>query len=178
MGIVIVYIAMSLDGYIADAGGSVAWLGGDGSDPGNPGSYPEFIETVDAVVLGHSTYHQIVTELSPDTWPYAGKQTYVLTHGEHANQPEITFTSQGVAELLPTLRDGLSGNVWICGGASVVNQALRARLVDEFIVSIIPTLLGGGIPLFDKKDFEQRLSLVSTRSYDGIAELTHQMRSQ
>ena len=84
---VVIYIAMSLDGYIADKNGSVSWLGGDGSDKDNFGSYPEFIETVDTVILGYTTYNQIVTELSPDVWPYDGKATYVPTHRDCVNQP-------------------------------------------------------------------------------------------
>ncbi len=74
------YIAISLDGFIADKNGSVAFLGGDGSDEQNFGSYLDFIETIDTVILGHSTYNQIVTELSPDEWAYKGKTSYVLTH--------------------------------------------------------------------------------------------------
>lgn len=71
---VILYIAMSIDGYIADEKGGVDWLAGDGSDKDNQGSFPRFIETVDIVILGYKTYYQIVTELSPDSWAYLGKR--------------------------------------------------------------------------------------------------------
>lgn len=72
MGKIVLYLAMSVDGYIADEQGGVGWLGGDGSEPDAPGSYPAFYETVDTIVMGWTTYRQIVTELSPDSWPYEG----------------------------------------------------------------------------------------------------------
>ena len=70
MGQVLLYLAISVDGYLADEQGGVAWLSGDGSEPDAPGSYPAFLDTVDAIVMCWTTYHQLVTELSPDSWPY------------------------------------------------------------------------------------------------------------
>ena len=130
------------------------------------------------MILGYTTYRQIVTELSPDVWPCDGKGTYVLTHRDCANQPGITFSSQKVADLLSNLKEEQKRNIWICGGASIVNQVLRARLADEITVSVMPVLLGDGIRLFDKKEFEQKLELISNRSYNGIVDLTYQMRTE
>lgn len=64
---------MSLDGYIADINGGVTWLEGDGSGTASMDSFFSFYETIDTVVLGWKTYHQIMTELSPEEWPYKGK---------------------------------------------------------------------------------------------------------
>jgi dihydrofolate reductase len=178
MNKVIIYIAMSLDGYIADKNGSVSWLGGDGSDRENYGSYPEFIETVDTVVLGYNTYHQIVTELSPETWPYNGKETYVLTHRDCADRPGIRFINATVVDLLSKLKEEQRKSIWICGGAVVVNQVLQTRMADEITVSVIPILLGDGIRLFDEKGLSQKLKLVSCRNYNGIVDLTYQMRTE
>ena len=69
VGKIVLYLAMSVDGYIADEQGGVSWLEGDGSKPDTSGSYPAFYETVEAIVMGWTTYHQIVTALSPDIWP-------------------------------------------------------------------------------------------------------------
>ena len=176
MSKIVIYIAMSLDGYIADKTGSVNWLEGDGSDKANCGSYPEFIETVDAVILGYNTYNQIVTDLSPDIWPYNGKETYVLTHRDCVNQPRITFINIKLVDLLLKLKDKQKKSIWICGGASIVNQALQAHTVGEITVSVMPVLLGGGIKLFDESGLGQRLKLISTRSYNGVIDLTYQMR--
>ena len=93
---------MSLDGYIADKDGGVSWLSGDGSDPENAGSYNSFIQTVDTVILGYKTYHQVTTELSPDVWPYADKMSYVITHNNLESKENLVFCDN-LHELITTL---------------------------------------------------------------------------
>ncbi len=174
---VIAYIAMSIDGYIADKDGGVSWLSGDGSDVDNFGSYPNFIETIDTIILGYSTYHQIVTKLSPNEWAYKGKKTFVLTHRDIKNTEEIIFTSESIEKLLLKLKEVEGKNIWICGGASVIQQTHNNGLIDEYVLSIIPTILGNGIKLFDQFDVETKLKLKSTESYNGIVDLVYQKRS-
>ena len=165
---------MSLDGYIADAKGSVHWLEGDNSDPQAMGSYPEFIETIDTIIMGYTTYSQITTELSPNNWVYSGKHTYVLTHHTCKNTAEITFINIPVEKLLIELKKENGKDIWICGGASIIHPALSTHLVDEITISIIPILLGNGIPLFDIRNSVQKLKLITTRNYNGIVDLVYQ----
>ncbi len=117
----ILYIAMSLDGYIADKNGGVDWLERDGSDTGNEGSYGKFIDTVDTVVMGYKTYNQIVTELSPDKWVYEGLKTYVITHRKIENNKNVNFINGSIEELITELKNNDGKNIWICGGAKIVN---------------------------------------------------------
>ncbi|WP_195985788.1 dihydrofolate reductase family protein [Clostridium sp. D33t1_170424_F3] len=173
---VILYIAMSLDGYIADTEGGVAWLRGDGSDPENEGSYAAFYDSIDTVILGYKTYRQIATELSPDGWIYSDKKSYVLTHRNLASTEEITFTQKEPSELLSELKNNGGGNIWICGGAEIVNQLLESDQIDRYCISIIPTILGDGVPLFHKHSAEYKLQLLSTRRYDGIVDLVYERR--
>lgn len=77
---VILFIAMSLDGYIADRQGGVAWLCGEEADADMPDTYGTFVRDIDTVIMGWNTYHQIVTELSPNDWVYKGLDCHVLTH--------------------------------------------------------------------------------------------------
>ena len=77
---VILYIAMSLDGYIADKNGGVDWLSGQGAEGAEEGTYSEFIKGIDTVVMGWNTYVQVKTELSPEIWPYEELTSYVITH--------------------------------------------------------------------------------------------------
>lgn len=171
---IVLYIAMSLDGYIADKSGGVSWLGGDGSEPENYGSYPEFIDTVDTVILGYKTYHQIATELSPDRWPYEGMQSYVMTHREEKDQDEVHFINTPLVDLLTKLKQEDGKAIWLCGGADIVDQALKAGIVDELTISILPTLLGDGIRLFRTNESSKSLRLISHRSYNGIVDLVYQ----
>ncbi|WP_195988390.1 dihydrofolate reductase family protein [Clostridium sp. D53t1_180928_C8] len=173
---VILYIATSLDGYIADHNGDVNWLSGQDESNTEQGSYPEFIETIDTVILGYKTYHQVVTELSPDIWVYKGKQSYVITNKNIENKEEIIFTNKNLGDLISNLKKQQGKNIWICGGASIVNQLLELNLIDEFCISIIPTILGDGISLFDKQIKEKKLELVSTRTYNGIVDLWYKHR--
>ena len=173
---IIAYIATSLDGYIADKNGSVSWLTGDASDGQNYGSYPKFIETIDTVILGYNTYHQIVTELSPNEWAYKGKKSYVLTHKKIENTDEIVFTDEDIGVLISNLKSEKGKNIWLCGGATIIQQFHKQGLIDEYTLSIIPTILGNGIKLFDESNVEIKLKLKSTKSYNGIVDLVYERR--
>ncbi len=172
-----VYIAMSLDGYVADINGSVDWLQGDGSDKENMGSYLEFYESIDTVILGYITYEQIKTVLSPDNWPYKGKQTYVITHRDIKKEDEIIFTDK-LVELIKKLKQEEGKNIWICGGASIINQLITEELVDKYTISVIPKILGDGIQLFNKNSKTHDLKLKETRVYNGIVDLVYEKTSK
>lgn len=88
---VILYIAISLDGYIADSSGKVDWLRGQDDDM-ETDSFPEFEKSIDTVVMGWKTYHQIATELSPDKWVYGNLKSYVCTHRHCVSTESITFS--------------------------------------------------------------------------------------
>lgn len=173
---VILYSAMSLDGYLADTSGGVAWLDGDGSDRTQLGSYEAFSKTVDTVLMGYRTYRQIVTELSPEAWPYRGKTTYVFTHRQLTAAEDIVFTAQSPAELIAALKAQPGQDIWVCGGAHVVQQLLACNLLDKLFITVVPTLLGSGIRLFARQERELPLKLISTECYNGMAELRYQRR--
>lgn len=94
---VVLFIAMSLDGYIADQKGGVDWLEGQDAGAETVDSYGTFIQGIDTVLMGWNTYHQVVTELSPDVWVYQGLATYVFTHRSCASSGEIVFTQEDPA---------------------------------------------------------------------------------
>lgn len=172
----ILYIAMSLDGYIADEFGRVKWL--EGHDPAdeNEGTYPEFIQTVDTVIMGWKTYHQIVTELSPDEWVYSNLTTYVITHHEKEPEEKIRFVQDSPVSLIRNLKNSEGRDLWICGGAEIVRQLMQDDLIDRFYISVIPIVLGDGIRLFGKSEKRLELKLLDTRSWNGITELRYEMQ--
>ena len=176
VGKIVLYLAMSVDGYIADEQGGVSWLEGDGSKPDTSGSYPAFYETVEAIVMGWTTYHQIVTALSPDIWPYEGRPCYVVTHRQRENRENVCFWNGELTALADQLKTESKGNVWICGGASVARQLLKENRIDKLWLSVIPTVLGKGERLFPGLHRELPLKLVATEHYNGIVDLVYEKR--
>lgn len=174
---VILYIAMSLDGYIADEKGGVQWLTGENAENEDMGSYPEFIKGIDTVILGWNTYHQIITELSPDNWVYSGMKTYVITHNSFEATEEIICYKEPLEYLINTLKAEEGKDIWICGGAAIVGQLIEKNLIDRYYITVIPTLLGGGIELFNKNHEELKLKLISTETFNGMVDLVYERRS-
>lgn len=173
---VVLFIGMSLDGYIAGWDGNVDWMNGQDNTADNMDTYASFIKNVDTVIMGWNTYHQIVTELSPTEWVYKGLTSYVITHKKESSTEEIKFTKENPCELVNALKQKDGKDIWICGGANIAGQLMRADLIDKYYISVIPTLLGQGIRLFDTLEKELKLKLIQTQSYNGIADLVYVRR--
>lgn len=173
---VTLFIAMSLDGYIADANGGVDWLDGQDADVENPDVYSEFVKDIDTVLMGWNTYNQVVTELSPTEWVYSDFTTYVITHRQCEPSESIQFTSENPVELLKKLKAQDGKGIWICGGANLIQQLMQADCIDQYYISVIPTLLGGGIRLFCDLEKEMNLRLCKTQTYNGITDLVYVRR--
>lgn len=171
------FIAMSLDGYIAGKDGNINWLHGQDPDQEDMVSYFEFIKDVDTVIMGWNTYHQIITELSPEEWMYKDLTSYVITHKILPATKNIKFENENVCELVKALKRKAGKDIWICGGASVIHPLIRDNLIDKFHISIIPTILGEGIRLFEITDKEIKLKLMKTQNYNGITDLIYEYRT-
>ncbi len=170
----VLYLAVSIDGYLARTNGSVDWLFGQDPQMQSDKSYESFIKGVDTVVMGWNTYRQVVTELSPNEWPYQGLAAYVITHRDIPAQQRIFFTGENPGTLIRRIRQQKGKDIWICGGAQIVRQLIQEDLVDKFCLSIIPVILGNGIPLFEKMERDIRLRLVRTKVDNGIVELLYE----
>lgn len=173
---VILFIAMSLDGYIADQYGRVDWLEGQEQDGEMVDAYSEFIKSVDTVLMGWNTYHQIVTELSPGEWVYKGMSSYVFTHRDMEAKEEILFCRENPCDIVEKLKTEQGKNIWICGGAGVVKQLMEQNQIDEYYISVIPVLLGSGIRLFKDGFEKEELRLIGTQNYNGIVDLHYARR--
>lgn len=135
-----------------------------------------FFQSIDTIILGRRTYDQITTELSPEAWPYEPFMTYVITHHPLPAQANIHFTDESPSALVRRLRRQSGKSIWICGGATIVQPLLRDRLIDRLQITLIPTLLGGGVRLFDTLTTEESLRLIHTRTTNGMVELTYEKR--
>jgi dihydrofolate reductase len=159
---VVLYIAASLDGYIAGPNGEIDWLDvveGSGEDYG----YNEFYQSVDAIISGSKTYDLVAG--FPE-WPYPGKPTFVLTRRPLASdRDDVYFLSNDVVNALDQVRDQGLQRAWLLGGGELVRSFLREDLIDEFIIAIIPVILGQGIPLFPPETPRRDVELVESQHY-------------
>ena len=154
------FVATSVDGYMAREDGGLDWLERV-QLPGEDYGYADFFATVDAMVMGRRTYE---TALGFPEWPYAGKRVVVMTHRTSEPKHGEIFVSGTPREVSDALEDDGSRHAYVDGGA-VIRQFLAAHLLDELTISIIPIVLGSGIPLFDRGVGEHPLELVQSRSW-------------
>ena len=142
------YVAMSLDGYIATSDGGVEWLTSSGAGEDDYG-YSEFYATSDALLMGSRTYEQILTF---GDWPYEGKPCWVFSHRPlDVPHCEVTLTHAEPDEVLAELSERDHHRVWLVGGAALAASFRSAGLITEYVVSVIPTILGDGIPVVRHK---------------------------
>lgn len=170
---VVLYIAMSLDGYIARKDGSVDWLfdvEGDGGDNG----YATFYQTIGTVVMGRTTYEDVL-KLSED-FPYADRTTYVLSRSEQPPAPHVQFTTEPVESLIPRLQQASDADLWIVGGGQLVQAVMEKRLLHEIEVAIIPKILGEGIPLFPEGIVPSNLKMMGTQTLGQIISIRYQVQ--
>jgi dihydrofolate reductase len=167
-----VYIAVSLDGFIARDDGGLDWLEPmqvEGQDYG----YAQFFAGIDALVLGRNTYDSV---LSFPQWPFEGKRVVVLTHRPVAPDHGETVHAGPLATLLQELaKTGVQG-VYLDGGQAI-RQGLRERLVDSITLNVVPVLLGRGRPLFDASVPLSHWQLESSRAYaSGLVQNRYRLR--
>lgn len=160
-----VYIATSLDGYIARPDGGLDWLS-IVETPGEDYGYKAFFDTVDALVIGRKTYD---TVLAFEKWPYEEKRCFVVTHNAPSPRHGETFHTGSLAALVDRLGAEGVRRVYVDGGV-LIRNFFAEGLIDDVTVSIIPILLGAGLPLFG--GVQRRMTLVSCRSFpSGLVQL-------
>ena len=165
---IIVFIAMSLDGYIATMEDDLEWLmkvQGEGDN-----GYSEFMKDIDTVVMGRRTYEWLMKQ-DMSEWPYADLTTYVWTNSEMAEDSNVTFVNRSVSEMEAYMRQESQMNIWLVGGGGLIKSFLEHGAIDEWIITIAPVVLGGGIPLFQHGVQVQELTLVSERRYGEFLQL-------
>ena len=156
-----VFIATSLDGFIARTNDGLDWLPPGG---GEPHGYDEFIATVDALVIGRRTFEKVLTF---DSWPYGDKPVYVLSSRPLAPAPPgavVERMSGAPAGIMAQLGTRGMGHVYVDGGVTI-QGFLRAGLIQRLILTRIPVLLGAGIPLFGPLERDIVLRHLWTRPY-------------
>lgn len=155
MNKIILYIATSLDGFIADINGGVDWLPHPKDDAELEAvGYKDLMERIDTILMGSRSYKQI---LSFGDWGWPDKHTYVFTSKKlEADKPYVSITHDNITQFMNKFKDCSSDkDIWLLGGAELAKSFAQKGLINEVILTIIPKVLGEGIPLglsFEKFD--------------------------
>ncbi len=169
-----VFIASSLDGFIAGADGDMSFLSQvhkEGEDYG----YKHFIQTVDTVIMGRKTYDWVMQQV--DEFPHKDKDTYIITHTPRPQEGKVRFYNGNIPELVNDLKLKPGKNIFCDGGAAVVNMLLAHNLIDDFIISVIPVLVGEGTRLFQNPQNKHQMILLNAHRYStGLLQLHYQVK--
>jgi dihydrofolate reductase len=164
------YLAVSVDGFIAPPDGGVDWLE---PYPAEEFGFPVFIGTIGTIVMGRTTFDQTL-HLGP--WPFAGKRTIVLTSRAIGDPlpAGVEIWTGDIGPLAANLKAGRTGDVWLFGGAKSARPFLDRGLVDRLELYVIPVLLGSGLPLFERSNTRTalRLETVKPRA-KGVLEIVY-----
>ncbi|ASZ09230.1 dihydrofolate reductase [Mesoplasma chauliocola] len=168
---IILYIAQSIDGFIAEEDGKIDFLLNTDIDANAENkedySYSKLMKDIDTILMGRKTYSQISEELSPNDWPYNEKETIILTSKTIQNKKDIKFLNTDAIKLVNDLKIKKGKGIWILGGASVVNPLIENNLIDEYRITTIPIILGKGIYLFNQIN-KLKLKVETTEIINGL----------
>ncbi|MGD8818323.1 MAG: dihydrofolate reductase family protein [Acidobacteriota bacterium] len=180
---VTIHMAASLDGFIARKDGSVDWMEtadefADG-DTMDPEFVAAFLATIDCYVMGSRTYETALGfEAQGLGWAYGDKPTFVLTTRDlPRSRDSIEFCSGDLAELVNERLRPAFRSIWFAGGGAVSAECLRRGLADEVRYSVLPVLIGDGIPFFGGLDEDVALHLAEVKAYkSGTVALCYEVR--
>ncbi|MBP1942571.1 dihydrofolate reductase family protein [Cytobacillus luteolus] len=171
---VVLFIAQSLDGYIATKADSLDWLfcvEGQGDN-----GYSEFISNVDTILIGKRTYDWIMKHENGN-FPYKNKQCYVFSRTVYQDNEHVKFINEDIISFTNNLKNEEGKSIWIVGGGDLLHTFLKEKLVDELMLTIAPKIIGEGIPLFKSGDYQLDLSLKGTRTFNQFVELHYTVKN-
>ena len=178
-------MAASLDGFVARKDGRVDWLETSDEFAGGKTMDPEFVEaflkTIDCYVMGSRTYETALGFESKGLgWAYGDKPTFVLTSRKlPRTRDAVEFYSGDLAQFVNGRLRPAFRTIWFVGGSVVCAECLRLGLADEIRYSILPILIGDGIPFFAKLDRDIALHLAEVKAYkSGMVELRYEVRGR
>lgn len=170
---IVLYIAASIDGYIARKDGNVDWL----EDPdylvegGDDMGYGDFYAGIDITLMGNATYQEVLGFDVP--FPYPDKKNYVFSRSEKDNDENVEYVSGDIVAFTKQLKNQPGKDIWLIGGGKINTIFLENELIDQIILTIVPFTLGDGIPMFHKANVETKFKLESNQTFpNGMVQLT------
>lgn len=168
----VLFIAESLDGYIATKNDSLDWLFKVEGEEDN--GYTQFIESVDTVLFGRRTYDWVM-EQEKGKYPYLDQTSYVFSRTPLEDTEDVKFIHQDIVNFTKNIKAEVGKDIWIVGGGELLYTFLKEKLVDELIITVAPVILGEGIPLFKAGDYRLDLTLLSTQTFNQFVQLHYKV---
>lgn len=174
MSKVFVFIAMSVDGFIAGKNGDISFLDKYNTDTEDYG-YNKIMENVGTVIIGYNSYQKV---LSFGVWPY-DKKIYVLTSKTNLeNDPNVEFFYGDLNDLISKIKSNNDKDIFVDGGGKVVQSFYKKDLIDEITINLVPEILGSGMELFGSMDINKNLSTISVKQFtNGLVQLRYSIKS-
>lgn len=170
----ILYIAQSLDGYIARPDGNLDWLTSIPTPKDGDYGYEQLLQGTEIIIMGRSTYEELLK--FDMEWPYENFKTYVVTSNpafEIKTASTYLLTSP-ISSFITNWKQTATKNAWIVGGSKLIASFIHQNLIDEMIITIIPKTIGVGISLFSNNIPEQNFQLIHSEVFEtGVVNLTY-----
>lgn len=172
---IVLYIASSLDGFIARPDGNLDWLTSVPAAKEGDYGYSELINGIGTTIMGRKTYEEILG-FGVD-WPYIGIDSFVVTNNRDLKIESLdTYVlNEDLTEFVTALKNKTEKDIWLIGGGQLVTSFINKNLLDKMIITLIPKIIGEGIPLFAHKPAETKWKLAEVKSFDtGVVNLIYE----
>ena len=146
---VILYIAQTMDGFIARENGDIDFLP-EVMPKKSLDFYNDFYNSIDTILIGRNTYDQIVKFVGPKNWIYQNKMSYIFTNelDKYENTDDKTFIKKDIVDFVNSIKNEAGKDIWILGGSKLIKNLIESNLIDNYIIATLPQIIGNGIPLF------------------------------
>lgn len=177
MPLVKLYIATSLDGYIAKPDGNLDWLTSTPQPDKGDYGYSDLLNSIEATIMGRTTYEEVLN--MPMEWPYNGLKNYIITRDKNyqVKTPDTFAVSDSMIDLAKKLKAECKKDIWLIGGGQIISEFLQHDMIDRMIITIIPKNIGEGIRLFPNKTKDIDWQLVDVEKFNtGLVNLTYDLK--
>jgi dihydrofolate reductase len=171
----VLYIATSLNGFIARPDGSIDWLTSIPHPQTGDYGYSELLDSIGTIIMGRKTYDELIG--FGVNWPYSGFDTYVVTTNRNLKiqSPNTYLLTEKIKDNLNEIKKKKNKDIWLVGGGQLITEFINEELLDKMIIAVIPKIIGEGIPLFADKPKETNWKLIEAKQFEtGVVNLTYE----
>ncbi|KOS69347.1 hypothetical protein AEA09_12775 [Lysinibacillus contaminans] len=169
---VILYIGASLDGFIAKENDDLKWL--EETEGEGDNGYSEMYDSIDTTIMGKRTYDYVMEHA--EAFPYPDKKNYVFSTSEQGSTEYVVFVNEDVVAFTTQLKEQPGAKIWMVGGSDILDAFIKENLIDEYIITLTPHILGSGIPLFKENNPQIDLVLVDTKRFGQFVQLHYKVK--